>query len=763
LGLCNREGDEAETLPGEGEGMKYRDFLEGKMAIIQDSGLEVSEDDLNPMLFPWQKAVTRWALKRGRSALFEGCGLGKTPQQLEWARVIHEKTGKDILILAPLAVAPQTQREGQKFGIKVHICRSQADVNPGINVTNYEMIDHFDPSQFIGVVLDESSILKNFSGKTKQKLIQIFKDTPYKLCCTATPAPNDHMELGCHSEFLGIMTFAQMLAKFFLNDTSSTGSAWRLKGHAVKPFWEWVSSWGVCLSMPSDIGYSNEGFVLPPLRIHETVVSVDESDFENGRLFRPTQLSAIEMHREMRLTAAARAEVVAEMVNSSPEPWIVWCNTNYEADELNKRIPQSIEVRGSDSVEKKEKAIIDFISGKTRILTSKASMFGYGLNLQCCANMAFVGLSYSFEQTYQATRRCWRFGQTKPVQAHYIMASTEVGVFRAVQVKAKKHEEMERQMMGEIKQVQLSSWGSHVETKIERKEFAGKSWKIVNNDTIQEIPNIPDNSIHFSIFSPPFINIFVYSNHLNDMGNCNSDAEFYGHFNYLVPQLLRITKPGRLCAVHCSVLPVHKWKEGVIGLKDFRGEIIRSFVKHGWIFHSEVCIWRDPVVEMQRTKALGLLHKQIKKDSAQCRQGLPDYLVIFRKWPDNPDEVERVTHTAEEFPVDLWQRYASPVWMDIDQTEVLNAKIARADKDERHLCPLQLGVIRRALELWTNPGDLVYSPFAGIGSEGYESVRMGRRFLGSELKPEYAAVSARYLEEAEKSCKTLFTGEELAR
>ena len=740
----------------------YESFLKSKTAICQDSGINIELADLNPQLFPFQQAITQWALKRGRAAIFAGCGLGKTPMQLEWAKVIHKETGGDILILAPLAVARQTQEEGQKFGVEVTVCRSQADVKPGVNVANYEMLDHFDAEHFIGIILDESSILKNSSGKTKQKLIDTFRHTPYKLCCTATPAPNDHMELGCHAEFLGIMTSAQMLAKFFLNDTSNTTGAWRLKGHAVKPFWEWVSSWGVCLSMPSDIGFSNNGFILPPLRIHETIVQVDETDFGNGRLFRPTQLSAIDMHGEMRLTAPARAQVVAEMVNQSQETWLIWCNTNYEADELKKRIPDVVDVRGSDSVEFKEKSLMGFINGSIRVLLSKPSIAGFGLNMQVCSHMAFVGLSYSFESTYQATRRCWRFGQNKPVQCHYVMASTEVGVFKAVQVKGKKHEEMERQMMGEIREIQLSSWGSNVETKIDRKEYKGRAWTVVNNDSIQEIPNIPDNSIHFSIFSPPFMDIFVYSNHLNDMGNCSSDQEFYDHFNFLVPELLRVTKPGRLCAVHCSVLPVHKWKAGVVGLKDFRGEIIRAFVNNGWIFHSEVCIWRDPVVEMQRTKALGLLHKQIKKDSSRCRMGLPDYLVVFRKWTDNQDEIDPVTHTPDEFPVELWQRYASPVWMDINQTEVLNAKIARADEDERHLCPLQLGVIRRALELWTNPGDLVLSPFAGIGSEGYESVRMGRRFLGIELKPEYAKTATSYLESAEKNCQTLFGGNEPA-
>ncbi len=737
----------------------YDDFLAAKHLRMPEVGIEVNRADLNPGLFDWQKDIVAWALRKGRAALFEGCGLGKTIQQLDWGWQIYQKTGGDILILAPLAVAKQTQREGGKFNIPVAVCRSQVDVKPGINVANYEMIQHFRPDKFIGVVLDESSILKSMTGKIRTSLIQLFNQTPYRLCCTATPAPNDHMEIGNHSEFLGAMPNVQMLAKFFVNDASKTGT-WRLKGHGVKPFWEWVSSWAIFVSKPSDIGYDDNGFILPELRQHKVMVRA-ESDYKHG--FFGNAMGAMQMHQRMRQTAALRADAVAKLVNSDKEQWLVWCNTNYEADELKRTLPGVMEISGADPVPKKEQAIQSFIDGGTRVLISKPSIFGFGLNLQMCHKVAFTGLSYSFEQTYQAIRRCWRFGQESSVDVHFVMDMTETSIFDSLQEKERKFQEMEQNMVNFIDSKKEIKRVAQPLPKAPRPMgiLSGDGWELRQGDSIRLIKNIPDNSIHFSVFSPPFSNIFVYSDDQADMGNCLNDDEFFEHFRYLVPELLRATVPGRLCAVHCSVLPIFKWKEDVIGLKDFRGQIIRLFQECGWVFHSEVCIWKDPVVEMQRTKSLGLLYKQLKKDSSQCRQGLPDYLVVFRKWPDTEAGMQPVTNTPETFDLPLWQRYASPVWFDINQGEVLNYRLGRSEKDERHICPLQLGVIRRALKLWTNPGDLVLSPFAGIGSEGYEAIKSGRKFLGLELKPEYCKVAADNLRSAEQSAKTQRSGFDL--
>lgn len=723
----------------------YQDFLSEKVVSAQPIGFDVDLSDLNPALFDWQKVVVQWALKRGRAALFESCGLGKTLQQLEWARQIHRLTGGNVLILAPLAVSSQTVREGAKFGIEIHKCRKQADVRPGVNIANYEMLEHFDASHFAGVVLDESSILKGFTGKMRNQICAAFSSTPYRLACTATPAPNDHMELGNHSEFLGVMPNVNMLSTWFVNDGFEAGK-WRLKGHAAADFWRWVSTWAVCLSKPSDMGFDDAGYNLPELRTIKHHVG-DEFECKGGQLIRTHAPSATDLGRELRATIDIRADKTAEIAASTAGPVLIWVNLNDEAEAVLARIPESKQITGSMSTDAKEQVISDFVDGRLRVLVGKPSICGFGMNFQHCSDMVFMGLSYSFEQRYQAVRRCWRFGQTKPVNDHVVMSQSEAKIFEKVHQKELKHMEMEQEMSVDIA-LTHEARNQTQGMEYQRREVRGKDWTVVNGDSCKEILNIESDSMGFSIFSPPFSSLFVYSDSIRDMGNCESDEQFFQHFAFLVPELLRITMPGRLCAVHCSQIPAHKWKDGEMGLKDFRGDIIRTFQSAGWVYHSEVCIWKDPVVEMQRTKALGLLHKQIKKNSAMSRVGMPDYLVVFRKPGDPAKPVERPNgfnpqaYIGEDgadckTSIDVWQRYASPVWHDISQTNVLNVRVARAEKDERHLCPLQLDVIERAIHLWTIPGDTVFTPFLGIGSEVYSAVKLGRKGYGIELKPEY--------------------------
>jgi hypothetical protein len=723
----------------------YQDFLSEKVVSAQPMGFDVELSALNPSLFDWQKVVVQWALKRGRAALFEACGLGKTLQQCEWARLIHELTGGDVLILAPLAVSSQTVREGAKFGIAVNKCRKQSDVRPGVNIANYEMLEHFDASHFAGVVLDESSILKGFTGKMRNQICAAFANTPYRLACTATPAPNDHMELGNHSEFLGIMPNVNMLSTWFVNDGFEAGK-WRLKGHAAADFWRWVSTWAVCLSKPSDMGFDDAGYKLPELRTIKHHVG-DEFECKGGQLIRTHAPSATDLGRELRATIDIRADKTAEIVAATDGPVLIWVNLNDEAESVLARIPEAKQITGSMSTDAKEQVISDFVEGRLRVLIGKPSICGFGMNFQHCADMVFMGLSYSFEQRYQAVRRCWRFGQTRPVNDHVVMSASEAKIFEKVHQKELKHMEMEQEMSVDVAlthEARNQSQGMEYQ----RREVRGKDWTVVNGDSCKEILNVESDSMGFSIFSPPFSSLFVYSDSIRDMGNCESDEQFFQHFAFLVPELLRITMPGRLCAVHCSQIPAHKWKDGEMGLKDFRGDIIRTFQAAGWVYHSEVCIWKDPVVEMQRTKALGLLHKQIKKNSAMSRVGMPDYLVVFRKPGDpvkpvaRPNGFNPAAYIGEDgadckTSIDVWQRYASPVWHDINQTNVLNVRVARAEKDERHLCPLQLDVIERAIHLWTIPGDTVFTPFLGIGSEVYSAVKLGRKGYGIELKPEY--------------------------
>ena len=729
--------------------MTYDDFIDSKVKTAQAAGFEPLP--ILAPLFDWQKSVVRWAVRQGRAALFEDCGLGKTLQQLEWARQVAEHTQSPVLILTPLAVAHQTAGEGKKFGISATVVNSQSDVSDsGIFITNYEKLEHFNPQCFSGVVLDESSILKNFTGKTRIMLTQAFRNTPYRLCCTATPSPNDYTEFGQHADFLGVCSPAQMLATFFINDTFNTGD-WRLKGHAEGEFWKWLASWAACVSKPSDLGFSDEGYILPGLNMVSEIVDVDERDDSGEELFRHATMSATTMHKEMRLTSEARSQRVADLVRSNNEPWIVWCNTNDEADHLIRLIPEAIEVRGSDKPKEKERRIDLFTNGEARVIISKPSICGLGLNWQHCRNIAFVGLSYSFEDFYQALRRSYRFGQTKEVNAYVIQAKTEGAITQTINRKIQQHKTMQEKMKLAAKafaENRIKELQKNTEIEIQK----GDSWEVHHGDCVRVAKTIPDESVDLAVFSPPFADLFTYSDDLQDMGNCSGLDEFTKHFEFLIQELARVMVPGREVAVHCVDLLSTKWKHGKIEFQDFSGEIIRAFWRNGFLFHSRICIWKSPVTEMQRTKAHGLLYKTLKADSCDSRVGCADYLLVFKKPGENP---KPVTKSPDTFPVEVWQEYASPVWMTVDQGRVLNRDGARDHADERHICPLQLDVIDRAVLLWSNPGDLVYSPFTGIGSEGVQAVRLGRKFIGSELKHSYFSQACENLKNA-KSQLELF-------
>ena len=430
----------------------YLSFLRGKHVTTKATGFAPTRP-INSRGFRFQRFIIQRALNCGKFALFSECGTGKTFMQLEWADHVAAHVGKDVLICAPLAVAAQTRDEGRKFGIDVTLCREQSDMRRGLNVTNYEMLKHFDASTIGGVVLDESSILKNFTGATKRLAMEMFAATPYKLACTATPAPNDHLELGNHSQFLDVMPSNQMISRWFLNDSMKAGG-YRLKAHAEKDYWAWVASWSVCIEKPSDIGFSDDGWDMPALNIEQHIVAVDITKGAEGKLYRQADLSATGLHKEMRLTAADRARKVAELVEAEPDtPWIVWVNTDYEADEVRKLIPQFMEVSGRDSVAEKERKLMAFSSGAERGIITKPKIAAFGLNWQHCHNMAFVGLSYSYEAMYQAIRRSWRFGQKYAVNAHLVTAETEGPVLETILDKQRKHLAMKAAMVEAMKTV----------------------------------------------------------------------------------------------------------------------------------------------------------------------------------------------------------------------------------------------------------------------------------------------------------------------
>ena len=444
--MTSKNGNPKETA--------YMKFLESKRPRTVSSGFEKPRQEMNQSLFEWQKDIVFWAIKKGRCALFEDCGLGKTIQQLEWAQSVSDRCGKPVLIVSPLAVAEQTRAEGERFGYQVSVVRYGSQITDGINVTNYDMLEHFDAADFCGVVLDESSILKNFSGKFRNMIIEKFKNIHYKLSCTATPAPNDYMELGNQAEFCGVMSRAEMLATYFIHDGGET-SKWRLKGHAKDKFWEWVATWAVVLQNPSDLGYEGGGYVLPEMRTIEHIVRSDKNVVDGNFSLFPGLAKTLSERRNARMASIAqRCQAAADLVRTAPdEQWLVWCDLNAESDALSLAIPGAIEVRGSYSLEDKAKSLRGFTVGDVRILVTKPSIAGWGLNWQNCHNMIFVGLSDSYEMMYQAIRRCWRFGQKSEVNVHIIISEEEGNVKRNIDRKERQSAEMTAEMVRHTKEI----------------------------------------------------------------------------------------------------------------------------------------------------------------------------------------------------------------------------------------------------------------------------------------------------------------------
>ncbi len=427
---------------------EYEQFIRQKLRIEVPTGFDC-DVPVGP-LFDFQAACVKWALKRGRAALFEDTGLGKTIQQVMWAQEVCEHTGGNVIIFAPLCVAQQTVELAASFGVVVKYCRSDDEVEIGITITNYEMREHFDADSFAGVVLDESSILKSHTGRTRNEMTESFESTPYKLVCAATPAPNDHMELGNQAEFLGIMSSAEMLATFFTHDGGDTAK-WRLKGHGKTRFWEWMATWSICIRNPSDLGFDGTRYELPPINVVEHIVS--GGDLMEGQLFAVTAQTLSERREAKRNSMDDRIELAASIANGTDRPVIVWCHMNEESERLTKAIPDAVEVTGSMSIEQKTSNIMAFTHGDARVIVTKASVAGFGLNWQHCNIQIFAGMDDSFEKFYQAVRRSHRFGQTRQVTVHIITAETEGAVKTNIARKQAQAEEMAGQMVAHMREL----------------------------------------------------------------------------------------------------------------------------------------------------------------------------------------------------------------------------------------------------------------------------------------------------------------------
>ena len=724
----------------------YEKFLETKKKTFISSGFDINENELNNNLFDFQKYAVKVALNKGRFALFFDCGLGKTLMQLSWANAVFNHTNKKVLILAPLAVVEQTKEESIKFGI---------DLN-SFDITNYDQLKNIDTSIYSGVVLDESSILKGKGGKTSTYIIDTFKNTPYKLACTATPSPNDHMELGQHSEFLGAMSYLEMLAMFFVHDGGET-SKWRLRKHAKDNFWKYVCTFSMACDKPETLGFDMKGYNLPEIEFIEHIMPVEN---ESGLLFGDVAVSATDLHKDLKRSFDKRINKTIELVNNSDEQWIVWTLRNTEATELNKVLNDSVNVQGSDKAEFKAKNLNGFAKKEFKTLITKTSIASFGMNYQQCFNMVFTSYDFKFEAFYQAVRRCYRFGQKNKVKVHLLVPESQVNVRSSILKKQDRHFHMINEMSKYSSNTNYKSNKSKF--KVKSKEVKTNDYHILNGDCVKESKKLKDNSADLCVFSPPFAELYVYSDKEEDMGNVSDYKQFEEHFKYLIPEIKRVLKDGRICAIHCMDLPIQKGKEGFIGLRDFSGMLIDWFTQEGFIYHAKTTIWKNPVTEMQRTKALGLLHKTIKKDSSMSRVGIPDYVLFFRNDGENETPIEHQdidNNLPNYLPVDLWQKYASPVWMDVDYSRTLQYRSARDGNDEKHICPLQLDTIERIIHLYSNEGETVFSPFGGIGSEGFQAIKMNRKSISIELKESYFSKNAlnhKSIVEEKNSTLTLF-------
>jgi DNA modification methylase/superfamily II DNA or RNA helicase len=740
----------------------YNDFLLSKKVYHKSTGIDISVGKINPILFPFQRDIVKWALHKGRCAVFADTGLGKTFIQVEWARLLGVRT----LIVAPLSVARQTVREAQKLGVNIYYTRSGDDLKDGINITNYEMVDKFDPMNFDAVVLDESSILKALSGKTRRLLTELFSDTKYRLCCTATPAPNDYTELGNHAEFLGICSEAEMRAMFFINankehtfeiegkvyrkkGSNNGGQEWRLKRPAEQPFFHWLSSWAMSITKPSDLDYDDDGFILPELRIIPEFI---RTQYTSDKELFFTGLHGIEdrinIRREILDTRIVRLNNIIPTIDGQ---CIVWCGLDAESKAVSDLLDgTAIHVTGSDTPEYKAESFERFQDGEYKFLVTKPKIGGFGMNFQNANTMIFFGINDSWETWYQCIRREWRYGQTRPVSVYVLLSEQENEIYLNVMRK----DAMARRLRQEL----IASTRDFEKKEIERMDAVsiederttirkGEKWVAMNGDSCIRLGELDDNSIDLSVYSPPFADLYTYTDSDRDLGNSRNWAEFFDHYSFIIREILRVTKPGRLTCVHTSDIPAMAQKDGYIGVKDFPGEVIRAYEKNGWQFVGRAFVQKNPQAQAIRTKSKALLFVQLRKDSSDSRPALVDQVLIFKKPGDNAVPVSPVANG--EMDNETWIEWANGIWLGIQESDTLQYSTARGADDEKHICPLQLGTIERCIKLYSNPGDTVLSPFMGIGSEGFVALKYGRRFIGCELKPSYFDIAVRNLQRAE--------------
>lgn len=824
----------------------YDEFINAKVVTAQKSGFTIDPDRLHQSLFPHQRDIVLWSLEGGCRAVFARFGLGKTRISIETARQIIEREGGRALFVAPFGVRQEfTKKDGPAMGVDISYCATMADVkacqSPYI-ITNYERLrsGDIDPSQFTSVSLDEASVLRSTGSDTFEALMASCATVKYRFVYTATPSPNRFLEIINYAHFLGIMDRGLALTRFFKRDSQKAGNL-TIHPHKEREFWLWVSSWAVMLYLPSDLSYPDDGYVLPELRVHWHEIPADHSkawdkadDSGQRFLLQHEAIGIVASAKEKRESIRLRIEKAKEIVDAyGPDNnWLMWHHLESERVAIEAAFPDSLSVYGSLDLETREDRVLDFSDGKIKMLNTKPELSGSGCNFQRhCHQNLFLGINYDFNDFIQSIHRTHRFLQAKPVEVHIIYLETERSIVAELKKKWRQHDEMAQRMrsimsehgLNNLSKVREMSRSSYVE----RQEASGEGWVFVNNDAVLESQAMHESTVDLIVTSIPFSNHYEYTPNFLDFGHTDDDAHFFAQMDYLIPELLRITKPGRICCVHTKdrILYGSQTGLGFSTVNPFHAKTTFAFMQHGWEYMGMAIVPTDVVAENNQTYRLS--YGEMLKDGTKMGFGSPEFLLLFRKPQSHKGKAyadEPVTKKAGEYGLGRWQIDADAtwrssgdrhldtaslmriaqskeglkevrknistffdrnvydyeqhvqaaealnranklpktfslmtpplksvqkehIWDDVIRMRTLNLSQALRKK-EQHVCPLQLDLIERCIERWSNPGELVYDPFGGIGSVPYVAVKMKRRGLGTELNHLYWKDGCFYLRQA---------------
>lgn len=814
---------------------EYKDFLRQKIRMANFSGFTIEPAAMHEALFPHQRDIVRWAVQGGNRAIFASFGLGKSVMECEWLRQIVAATGEPGLIVCPLGVRQELIRDAAMLGVDLRFIRSASEMEPGrlFYVTNYETVrdGKLNPRIFSAVSLDEASVLRSFGSKTYQEFLPLFEGVRFKLVNTATPSPNRFKELIHYAGFLGVMDTGQALTRFFQRDSEKAGNL-TLYPHKEQEFWLWVSSWAVFVQRPSDLGYSDEGYDLPPIEVRYHEVPTDYSQAGADRdgqvlMFTDPALGLSAAAAEKRDSMPARVAKVAEILAESPDDhFVIWHDLESERHALQAAIPEAVSVWGSQDLEERERRIVAFGDGDFRVLSTKPVIAGSGCNFQRhCHREVFAGIGFKFNDFIQAIHRVQRFQQPHPVVIDVVYSEAEREVLRTLQAKWAQHEEMVSNMTDIIKRYGLNQLAMQDvlarSIGIDRIEVRGDRFTVANNDCVEEAKLQPENSVDLLVTSIPFANHYEYSPSYNDFGHTEDNGHFWAQMDYLTPELLRILRPGRIYACHVKdrILFGNVTGAGAPTVSPFHCEAIMHGRKHGFDYMGMVTVVTDVVRENNQTYRLGWSEQC--KDGTKMGVGSPEYIVLFRKpqtdrskgYADVPVKKSKDDYTRAHWQVDahaFWRssgnrqitaeelaalgpdklasmftqyslrnvydydfhvrigeeleaRGALPstfmslapgshhpdVWHDVTRMLTLNSEQSRRAV-EKHVCPLQFDIVDRLIERYSNPGELVYDPFCGLGTVPYRAILKGRRGGGSELNPAYFLDQVHYLKSAER-------------